>query len=1063
MVVTVYLLVLALYFTAGCSAEGYDSRKVPVRPLKSYCRVVEETASFIEEAVDEKTNTQIFGSTKGFLRFLAFLETKDGERLQGTGMGGLWHVKQETFIKVQNSIYLRTNGSLVYTVPVYHAFQVYFMSPSSVTYADLDKPIVSALFALLDLIESLNSQGFTVEDIPRYPSQQGEFLAAIYGKKFSALFDISYKEFSTYSCNAECRNKMDIVFVLDGSGSIHEDNFKTYLEFASEMSGRYNIGSNQVQVGLMVYSNGIRDQFRLNDHTSVQDIQNAIQGIEYPGGFTYTGKAITQARTVGFSEDFGSRPRSTGTIHIMIVVTEGRSYDDIITPTREAIMKGIEVLFVGVGNKTNNNELLAAAGTSSAHFAYDFESLQQLVTPLYKKTCDTIIAVTADSELALAIPKGRKQNLKLFLELDITQSVLFSSSVASSDFTIYGSLDYKFPGSTQYDYAWNTSGGKHTFSTRLPVSRSRNHFYLNNMQVFYASVSSSRDITLLVRISAKNSVNNDDLSCNLKQLPSEVNSLKYQCTINCNCVGAYVTWEREGFNNSLPELARITSAPDGRSSILLLDTTLPNYHGEYKCIVRSPHILGYQSLSVQLYQECLNGGTHINPRNCLCSAQWTGKYCEESSCTVDYYVGYSKKWHGQTGTATYLFAAAESSGIIHVLSSDGSDRRVTFLNEGEPLTIKLLKNDNYHIRVSSAKTVSLFGAIFSRGSSAAFSIFPSSSLEEYSSNTQGQRERYYRYFGVSVASTYQYLYSVQPEGIIHIIGTAANTIVRITFPRGLQNVKVYRNKDYRTQYSEKTFIIGLFETLTISSRADLTGIEIISSNPVSVYSGHECGNLPQRVRYCDHLLEQMPPTHVLGRDYIVSSFMGRRDNSHIKLLAVHNHTGINISCNIMPSRKFILNSSQIREFAISVRDVCIIQASHPLMVVEFSRGQGHDVRGDPAMVILRDLTSFGNQSQFNSFPFDRYMKNYVNIIAPKAAKDNGLIMIDGRPISSRTPVLRAPIVNGEEFVILRMEMTKATFHKVETVGGRYRFGLVAYGLGPASGYAYTTNVKGRRN
>jgi hypothetical protein len=188
MVVTVYLLVLALYFTAGCSAEGYDSRKVPVRPLKSYCRVVEETASFIEEAVDEKTNTQIFGSTKGFLRFLAFLETKDGERLQGTGMGGLWHVKQETFIKVQNSIYLRTNGSLVYTVPVYHAFQVYFMSPSSVTYADLDKPIVSALFALLDLIESLNSQGFTVEDIPRYPSQQGEFLAAIYGKKIFSSF-----------------------------------------------------------------------------------------------------------------------------------------------------------------------------------------------------------------------------------------------------------------------------------------------------------------------------------------------------------------------------------------------------------------------------------------------------------------------------------------------------------------------------------------------------------------------------------------------------------------------------------------------------------------------------------------------------------------------------------------------------------------------------------------------------------------------------------------------------------------------------------------------------------
>ena len=634
MVIAIGLVLFVLHVICGCS--GNDSTREPVKPRTNYCGTVEAVVSLVEEAVTHDTSRLIFGSTNGFLRFLAFFETRDGETLQQENVGGLWRVDKNTFTKVQNSIYFKTNGSRLYTIPVYHVFQVYFLSPDSIQYQDLDKPIVAALFSILSLIEDLSTQGLSLADIPKYAELQWELFEVYYDG--SNLAETRYNQareaYGTYTCGVECTNKMDVVFVLDGSGSTGENDFKACLDFVSQLVGHYDLQDDRVRIGVIVYDDDIRSQIRLNQFNNTSDIQNAIGKVDYPGGFSYTGKAIKQSSALGFSKEFGSRPISTGVAHVMVVITEGRSYDDVHIPAWTARMAGIELFVVGVGNKINEKELQAMTDNPTKTYRLsNFNSLPQIVMPLYRKTCDAQIVVKEDDRVTLSILKGTMQHFKMLLLTDSTQTVTFSSDGTS--FVIYGSFDFRNPSPFQYDYYWEANGGWYSFSTRLSfANRERNRAF---SETFYVTVMNmTHNVTLSVEVK-KSTTATVDLAGTIKQLSSSDNVKMYQCSVTCACAEAYVSWEMVGFDGSLPSIANVTTTSNRRSATLSLNTLQTNYHGEYRCVVRSPHVLGYESLSVELYKQCLNGGININPRNCLCTVEYTGSNCNKSEsilCTT---------------------------------------------------------------------------------------------------------------------------------------------------------------------------------------------------------------------------------------------------------------------------------------------------------------------------------------------------------------------------------------------------------------------------------------------
>ena len=81
---------------------------------------------------------------------------------------------------------------------------------------------------------------------------------------------------------AECPNRgIDLAFILDSSGSVGQRNFDLEKQLVSDIVDRFSIGSNATQVAVISYSGFARINFRLDNFTTRQAVQQAVDAVEY--------------------------------------------------------------------------------------------------------------------------------------------------------------------------------------------------------------------------------------------------------------------------------------------------------------------------------------------------------------------------------------------------------------------------------------------------------------------------------------------------------------------------------------------------------------------------------------------------------------------------------------------------------------------------------------------------------------------------------------------------------------------------------------------------------------
>lgn len=135
-------------------------------------------------------------------------------------------------------------------------------------------------------------------------------------------------------CSKTCLNANDIAFVIDGSSSVGTGNFRTVLQFVANVTREFEISDTDTRVGIVQYTYEQRLEFAFGQHNNKADLLNAIKRINYWSGGTSTGAAITYAADQLFSK---SKPNKR---KIMIVITDGRSYDDVRAPALAVHRKG---------------------------------------------------------------------------------------------------------------------------------------------------------------------------------------------------------------------------------------------------------------------------------------------------------------------------------------------------------------------------------------------------------------------------------------------------------------------------------------------------------------------------------------------------------------------------------------------------------------------------------------------------------------------------------------------------------------------------------------------------
>ncbi|XP_052386239.1 collagen alpha-1(XII) chain-like isoform X7 [Carassius gibelio] len=205
----------------------------------------------------------------------------------------------------------------------------------------------------------------------------------------AALFAILLSSVEAQDIMCKTTAQADIVLLVDGSWSIGRLNFKTIRSFIGRMVGAFDIGPDRVQIGLAQYSGDPKTEWHLNSHRTREDLLEAVASLPYKGGNTLTGLALNYILQNNFKANVGMRPNSR---KIGVLVTDGKSQDDITVNSQNLRDQGIELYAIGVKNADENELRTIASDPDEIHMynVADFSFLLDIVDDLTNNLCNSV-------------------------------------------------------------------------------------------------------------------------------------------------------------------------------------------------------------------------------------------------------------------------------------------------------------------------------------------------------------------------------------------------------------------------------------------------------------------------------------------------------------------------------------------------------------------------------------------------------------------------------------------------------------------------------------------------
>ena len=309
----------------------------------------------------------------------------------------------------------------------------------------------------------------------------------------------------------------------------------------------------------------------------------------------------------------------------------------------------------------------------------------------------------------------------------------------------------------------------------------------------------------------------------------------------------------------------------------------------------------------------------------------------------------------------------ESPGIGYYVNGNLSVDDEVVLNIPSSVEVESIYDQNKGIYLTtSSDSITVIGQNQYRTTSDSFFVLPVIELDGV-----------YVYYGVSVRRTV--VHSASVDSTILIVGTENNTMLLLKVTQYV-NIAMGNTVTYLIPGREYSFVINRLQTVYIESREDLSGTKIATDKPVSVFSGHQCGNNPWDVSACSHLVEQIPPTALWGDVYYTAPLLNRTSYT-IKVLAAYNSTAVNVYCN-NTMETYTINEGEFIDRT-SQMEYCAIYSNKEVLVVQFSHGGSEDNSyGDPMMTLVPAANQYLNNFDFSTIrnPVGSSYDNYVNII-----------------------------------------------------------------------------------
>nr|XP_008539420.1 PREDICTED: matrilin-2 isoform X5 [Equus przewalskii] len=193
-------------------------------------------------------------------------------------------------------------------------------------------------------------------------------------------------------CKRCTEGPIDLVFVIDGSKSLGEENFEIVKQFVTGIIDSLAISPKAARVGLLQYSTQVRTEFTLRNFGSAKDMKKAVAHMKYMGKGSMTGLALKHMFERSFTQVEGARPLSARVPRVAIVFTDGRAQDDVSEWASKAKANGITMYAVGVGKAIEEELQEIASEPIDKHLFYaeDFSTMGEINEKLKKGICEAL-------------------------------------------------------------------------------------------------------------------------------------------------------------------------------------------------------------------------------------------------------------------------------------------------------------------------------------------------------------------------------------------------------------------------------------------------------------------------------------------------------------------------------------------------------------------------------------------------------------------------------------------------------------------------------------------------
>ncbi|XP_065132826.1 uncharacterized protein [Paramisgurnus dabryanus] len=210
------------------------------------------------------------------------------------------------------------------------------------------------------------------------------------GLLMACVFLLHIRGFQQEENQAGCSTTPnDLAYIIDGSSSLGVPNFETAKHWLINITSGFDVSSMHTQVAVVQYSDTPRLEIPLGKHQNNQELIQAISSISYLGGNTRTGRAIRFATDHVFGMPNHTSPFARN--RIAVVLTDGRSQDDVEDAAMEARAQNIVLFAVGVGNEITNTELVSMANKPSSTYVLhveDYNSISSIWDLMEQKICE---------------------------------------------------------------------------------------------------------------------------------------------------------------------------------------------------------------------------------------------------------------------------------------------------------------------------------------------------------------------------------------------------------------------------------------------------------------------------------------------------------------------------------------------------------------------------------------------------------------------------------------------------------------------------------------------------